>query len=222
MFAGYNFLSPTGNNNASSTTYQANTFGCSAQTVSVNTANGATLPGSNDIPCATVNALMGSNENQCEPANLTNWQNPESNDWPSGNNKPKITNTPTCYYKASTLSGTVRTWDAGCYGSAIATAAGTMQTVAWGDNVGNGSNAVDFREIGKLKLICVFRGIYTPRVNSATTNVEQCVVPGGTVAQNYPAGTIVGVIQGISQPVIGNGTELGNVASDQQRLILVR
>ena len=223
MFSGYNFLSPSGNNNASTTTFQANTFGCTSQLVSVNTTNGATLPGSNDIPCAAVNALMGSNENQCQPANLSNWTNPESTDWPSGTNRPRITDPVTCYYKASVLDATtlIRTWDAGCYASATTLTAGTMQTVAWGDNVYNGSNATDFREIGKLKVLCVFRGISTA-VGAPANHIEQCVAPGGTVLSSYPQGTIVGVLQGLSTPVLGPNTELGTVVSDQQRLILVK
>ena len=221
MFSGYNFLSPSGNNNASSTTFQENTFGCTFQTVSVNTVNGATLPGSNDIPCAAVNALMGSNENQCQPNN--NWNNPESTDWPSGNNKPRINQPTTCYFKASVLDATtgIRFWDSGCYASPTALAPGTMQNVAWGDNVYNGSNATDFREIGKIKVICVFRGTFTAN-GAPPNNVEGCAIPGGTFVSNYPQGTIVAVIQGLSSPVIGPNTELGNIVSDQQRLILVK
>ena len=221
MFSGYNFLSPSGNNNASSTTFQENTFGCTYQTVSVNTANGATLPGSNDIPCAAVNALMGSTENQCQPNN--NWNNPESSDWPSGPNKPRVTQPITCYYRASVYNATtgIRSWDSGCYASPTATQVGTMQNVAWGDNVYNGSNATDFREIGKLKVVCVFRGIYTA-AGAPPNNVEGCQIPGGTIVSNYPQGTLVAVIQGLSSPVIGPNTELGNIVSDQQRLILVR
>ncbi len=222
MFSGYNFLSPSGNNNASSTTFQQNTFGCTAQTVSVNTVNGATLPGSNNIPCAAVNALMGSTDNQCQPNNLSNWTSPESSDWPSGNNKPNVSQPVTCYYRVPVVDGAgVRNWDSGCYASPTATQIGTMQNVAWGDNIYNGSNATDFREIGKLKVACVFRGVSTAQ-GAPANNVEGCQLPGGSLIANYPQGTIVAVIQGLSSPVIGPNTELGNVVSDQQRLILVR
>jgi hypothetical protein len=223
MFSGYNFLSPSGNNNASTTTFQANTFGCSYQTVSVNTVNGATLPGSNDIPCAMVNAMMGSDENQCQPSNVSQWTNPESTDWPSGNNRPRINQPVTCYYRPSVLNTTtgIRNWDAGCYASATATQVGSMQTVAWGDNVYNGSNATDFREIGRLKVVCVFRGI-SAAFGAPANNVEGCQIPGGTLVATYPQGTVVGVIQGLSSPVISPTTELGNIISDQQRLILVK
>jgi hypothetical protein len=223
MFSGYNFLSPSGNNNASTTTMQQNTFGCTSQLVSVSTTNGATLPGNNDIPCAMVNALMGSNENQCQPNNLANWTNPESTDWPSGNNRPRITDPISCYYKASVLDATtgIRTWDAGCYPSVASMVPGTLQNVAWGDNIYNGSNATDFREIGKLKVVCVFRGISTAH-GAPANSIEICSVPGGTVARDYPQGTLVAVIQGLSSPTIGPNTELGNVVSDQQRLVLVK
>lgn len=209
MFTAYNFTSPTGNNNASGTTYQANISGCSTQTVAVSTTNGATLPGSNDIPCLTVNAIMGSNANQCGNGPT----NGNSTPWPWSAN---INQAVTCYYAPLTTAIA----DAGCYSSSqtVTNNLGVMENVAWGDNVGNGSNATTYRLIGKIKVVCVFRGV----VGIAGVTNEVCPVGNGTLPANYPRGTIVGVIQGLSMPVINGSTQLGNVTSDQQRLILVR
>lgn len=215
MYAGYNFTNPTGHGaNASGELLQANTWGCSNQTVSVTAGTGVTLPGNNDIPCRIVNALMGSDDNTCEQSSNGNPWEPTGNAWPVGNNNPRIAYPPSCHWKAPV--GTV--WDAGCYPpSSPSGPAGVMQIVAWGDNIYNGSNAVDFRELGKIKVLCVFRGI-----SLAAGYTERCSPAGGVPLQNYPKGTIVGVIIGITSPVIGPNTELGNVVSDQQRLILVR
>jgi hypothetical protein len=184
--------------------------------VSVTVSSGTTLPGSNDIGCLSVNALMGSDDNTCESTGGT-WTPSAGNDWPTGNNNPRVTKPPTCHYKAPTA---LSVWDAGCYPTATATEPGRLETIAWGDNVYNGSNAVDFREIGKLKVLCVFRGISAPY--GAVGHTERCSPAGGAPLVNYPKGTVIGVIQGLSSPAIGPTTELGNVASDQQRLILVK
>jgi Flp pilus assembly protein TadG len=223
MYAAYNFLTPSGNNNASTTGYQSNIFGCSTQTVTVSTTNGATLPGSNDIPCATVNALMGSTANQCQPNNASNWTPGVNgnNGWPN-NSQPSVTQTVTCYYAAPT--GTpANQWKADCYNATPTTSLtlGSMQNVAWGDGTLPGSNQTVFRMIGKLKVLCVFRGISAAQ-GAPSGNAETCSTGGATAPASYPQGTIVGVIQGLSAPVISPGTSLGNSKGDQQRLLLVR
>jgi len=227
MFSAFNFLSPTGQNNASGTTYQANHYGCSMSLVSVGTANTSTLPGANDIPCLGVNAMMGSNSNQCEPNNGT-WT--PLTQWPVANNNPQVNQAVTCRYATPTRTPTDTIWDARCYASTTAVAAGTpgvMQNVAWGDNVGNGSNQTSFRVIGKIKVLCVFRGTSSAYgVQKGYTmparHSEVCSTGAGNPPKDYPQGTIVGVIQGPSSPDLGPGTVLGNIKGDAQRLILVQ
>ncbi|MDF1501867.1 pilus assembly protein TadG-related protein [Roseisolibacter sp. H3M3-2] len=205
---GYNFSGNAGNQS-----YQSNIYGCDPTQVSVTADQGTTLPGNSDYECWTVRALMGSTANTCNNAG-----------WTTAIGTQNVT----CHYKATTSVGggpaTVTTSDAGCYASTGATAPGVTQRVSWGDMIGTGSNAVDHRVVGTVKLICVFRGLSTAAGESGQgTKVEHCS-PGGAVAQisNLPRGTLVVAIEGLSSLAINETTELGNVISTNQRLILVR
>jgi hypothetical protein len=198
-FAAYSF---TGN--AGGTGYRGSINTC--QNVSTTVDDGTTLPGNNDLECHTILGLTVSSASNC------------NGNWPVGDNGG--TN-PTCTYRAAV--GTQ--WDAGCYENATATTAGRRLRVAWGDNIGNGSNAVNYRVVGEFVLLCAFRGVAWSQQGQnlvATGQTETCQTGQTIPPSNYPRGTIVGIIQGLSTPELNPGMELGNEKGDQQRLILVR
>ena len=85
-YSAYNFTDPDGHNTASAKEYQSNILGCSPEVLSVNYGTGKTLPGNADIPCFTVNALMGSPDDKCEPKR--GWTDPQGSQWPSGSGLP--------------------------------------------------------------------------------------------------------------------------------------
>jgi hypothetical protein len=187
---------------AGGTEFQNGVITCSTSYFNIGQAVDAhTLPGNNDIECLTVNAMMGSTENQCKPIPA----------WPTGN-KPNVTRPVTCYFKTTTAP-----YDAGCYSTAARTTQGILKQVSWGDSVTTGAQETVFRMIGKLKIYCVFR------MEVAAGVTEVCNTDVATVSvRNFPQGTIVGVIQGLGRPPLEGASELGNIPSDQQKLILVR
>jgi hypothetical protein len=196
QFSGYSF---TGN--AGGPGYRNSIPSC--QNVSTTVDDGTTLPGNNDIECYSIVGLMG-NSGNC------------SGNWPVG---AVPASGATCDLRPA--SGLL--WDAGCYtGSGASAALGRTIRVAWGDNIGAGSNAVNYRVVGEFVLLCAFRGAAfddkgVPNGNTETCNTGQVPAPA-----NYPRGTLVGIIQGLSTPELNPGTQLGNEIGDQQRLILVR
>jgi hypothetical protein len=105
-------------------------------------------------------------------------------------------------------------WDAGCYTET--NTLGRSLRVAWGDNIGNGSNAVNYRVVGEFVIVCAFRGA----VSFGET--ETCDTGQVPAPANYPRGTLVGILQGLSTPELNPAMELGNEKGDLQRLILVR
>jgi hypothetical protein len=187
---------------ASGTTFQDNIINCTTDYFSVGSqVTAATLPGSNPIECYTINALMGSVANTC---NI-------SQGWPVANNRPSVTEPVTCHFRTTTAP-----YDAGCYTSTAFTTQGILKQVTWGDSVTTGSNETVFRMVGKLKIYCIFRMPVAPG------RTEVCNTDLGTVTpSNYPQGTVIGVIQGPGHPPIEGATQLGNIKSDQQRLVLV-
>jgi Flp pilus assembly protein TadG len=191
---------------AGGTEFQSGVITCSTQYFNVGMAVDAhTLPGNNDIECLTVNALMGSVENTCK-------FDATKSSWPLKANEPKVTQPVTCHFRPVSAP-----YDAGCYTSTAYTTQGILKQVSWGDSVTTGSQETKFRMIGKLKIYCVFRLPAGSGVN------EVCNTDMGTVTpSNYPRGTVVGVIQGLGRPPLEGASELGNIPSDQQKLILVR
>jgi Flp pilus assembly protein TadG len=186
-YAAYSF---TGN--AGGPQYRTSIPDC--RNVSTTVDGGTTLPGGNDLECHTIQGLMGASGN-C------------NGQWPRGEVPASGA---TCVLRAPT--GTA--WDAGCY-----TAAGTLGRtlrVAWGDNIGNGSNAVNYRVVGEFVLLCAFRGA------ASLGETETCATGQVPAPANYPRGTLVGIIQGLSSPELNPALELGNEKGDLQRLILVR
>jgi Flp pilus assembly protein TadG len=180
--------------NAGGTGYVNSIPSCS--NVSVTVDNGTTLPGNNDLECRTVLGLMDSNGSNCNggyPNNLT-----------TGNRA-------SCFLRPRSGS----TWDAGCYADQAFTTLG-------GDDAGGvGRQHRQRLERGRLprgrQLPAVVRVPQRPGDRHRVVQHGQSPAPAG-----YPKGTLVGVIQGLSNPTIAPGVELGNQASDQQRLILVR
>jgi Flp pilus assembly protein TadG len=197
-YVAYNISGP-----ASGTAFQDGIINCSTQYFAVgNQVEAATLPGSNPIECYTINALMGSVDNTCSL----------SKDWPTKAGEPKVTRPVTCHFRATTAP-----YDAGCFSSGEFATQGIMKQVTWGDSVTTGSNETRFRMIGKLKIYCIFR------LPAGTGKTEVCNTDNPAVRPtNYPQGTIVAVIQGPGRPPLEGATQLGNITSDQQKLILVR
>ena len=91
---------------------------------------------------------------------------------------------------------------------------GVELPVSWGDFVGEGSNRVQFRVVGKFRLLCYYRGVAG----------ETCPTPDAATPDygSYPEGTIIGVAPGITTSEIDDDTVLGSIISDVQRLLLVR
>jgi Flp pilus assembly protein TadG len=196
QFSGYSF---TGN--AGGPGYRNSIPSC--QNVSTTVDDGTTLPGNNDIECFTIVGLMGNGGN-C------------AGSWPTGAVSAAGA---TCVLRPA--DGT--TWDAGCYTSTGNPAPlGRTVRVAWGDNIGAGSNAVNYRVVGEFLLLCAFRGAAFDDKGNPTGHIETCNSGQLPAPANYPRGTIVGVLQGLSTPELNPGTQLGNDVGDQQRLILVR
>jgi Flp pilus assembly protein TadG len=191
MYTAFNFMD--NNNNASGTTYQASISTCGSATATLGTNNTAMLPGSNDIQCLTVQAIMGSRANNC-------------------NNMPGNVQDPvTC---------TFATNDARCVPPTTGQIRSDTLTVAWVDQVSGNSNGSNFRMLGKIKLTCMFLG-GTGQSSSNGINTAETCASSSPQASGYPRATMIGTIMGISNPAISPTTTLGNVTSDQQRLILV-
>jgi hypothetical protein len=82
----------------------------------------------------------------------------------------------------------------------------------WGEILGTGSNAVDFRYVGEFTMTCWYRN-----------STDSCPVQKpGAPAAGYPRGTIVGFVNKLKPRFITPEDILGNVLSNNQRLILVK
>jgi hypothetical protein len=195
MYTAFNFTAAT--NSASPNLYQSNINSCANVTVTLGTNNTAMLPGSNDIQCLTVQAIMGSRQNQC-----TNMP---------GNVQDPVT----CTFNSPT--------DARCVppaSSGTGVQSDTL-TVAWVDQISGNSNGSNFRMLGKIKLTCMFRGNPGASSGNDVNPLETCSASSPQTS-GYPRATIIGTLMSLSAPRISPTTVLGNSKSDQQRLILVR
>jgi Flp pilus assembly protein TadG len=206
--------------NSGQTAYQSGHWSCNNTVVSVASSGGTTLATAGaDVGCWSVRAMMGNPANNCNTSNWDYLTDPGPN--------PQ-----TCFYKGVTnngLTGTAKitTYDAGCYPSATETSAGVMLRVTWSDQTGTGSNALSYRVIGRLKLVCLFRGASgagsigaSGTANTGVTN-ETCQ-SGSSTVRNLPIGTIVAQVQGISSDAMTPSTVLGTTPGDVQKLVLVR
>jgi hypothetical protein len=103
--------------------------------------------------------------------------------------------------------------DAGCYVGTSQTPGKTVNSV-WGEDLGNGSNAMDFRYVGEFVLVCFYKGVAN----------EVCPASATTPAINiaYPKGTIVGFIQVLKDRYITPDDILSNNISNVQRIVLVK
>lgn len=108
--------------------------------------------------------------------------------------------------------------DAGCYSGADATSPGVTIHVGWGDLTGVGSDMLDFRVVGKVKLLCYY--MEPPNGNQAPPS---CPTPEpGHPQTGYPEGTLVLEIETIASNLITPETVLGTTTSMSQRLLLVK
>jgi Flp pilus assembly protein TadG len=103
--------------------------------------------------------------------------------------------------------------DAGCYQGSALTPGLTVNSV-WGEDLGNGSNSMDFRYVGEFVLVCYYKGVAN----------EICPASATTPAINtaYPKGTIVGFLKVLKSRYITPDDILGNKLSNVQRIILVK
>jgi Flp pilus assembly protein TadG len=203
------------NGNNGQNEYQASFWTCGSAVLTVGSTGGTTLStsGSDRAECWTVRALTGSSSNQCNNAAFLTGSGP---------------NAATCVYRGVSTTGVggaaVNTYDAGCYPTAAAASAGLSPGVivraTWADVVGTGANALKFREIGRFRIVCVFREAASAAPGSGTTT-EQCQ-SGTKTYTNLPIGTIVGQVQGITAATLSPGVTLGTTTGDVQRLILVQ
>jgi hypothetical protein len=168
-YAAYSF---TGN--AGGPQYRTSIPDC--RNVSTTVDGGTTLPGGNDLECHTIQGLMGASGN-CNGGG-----------WPRG---ATSANGAVCVLKPAT--GTPVVWDAGCY--TATNTLGRALRVAWGDNIGNGSNAVNYRVVGEFVLLCAFRGSFQSFGETETCDTGQVPAPA-----QLPRGTLVGILQGLSTP----------------------
>lgn len=235
LWYGYNYV---GNAGGTSYQYQIGNCGPGGTPVTVGTGanEGTTLPGQNDLECYTIRALQRNNGNTCGNGNGANSYSYLSDYGCSGtqNCPPEQT----CAFRP--LPNPVTEVDAGCYPPAQYMTGNTVGTipvnavpgvdvwVVWGDGTGNGSNLTSYRQVGRFRVLCIFRtyikGSSTNPRESALPGSppERCAVPNGLTYENLPAGTLVGIVGQIRQATLGPGVELGNTVSMEQRLILVR
>lgn len=193
--------------NVGNASYQSQIFGCDETKVSVTADQGRMLPGGANYECWTVHALMGNTGNSCSQPSWID---------------EIPTHEVTCHYKARRTVLVLTHHDAGCYPSAGSSSPGISRRVAWGDLYGQGSGAVDNRVVGRVRLLCVFRGLGAGTGGSSTT-VETCSPGGGLLPiSNLPIGTMVVTLEGLAPEALGADTELGNTVGTSQRLILVR
>ena len=200
---GYNFAGNSGNNS-----FQSQIYGCDPTRISVNADQGATLPGNAPYECWMVRALMGSTGNSCsQPSWIDELPTEEVS----------------CHYRAASSVLGFTGYDAGCYAANGSTSPGISRQVSWGDvGPGSGSNTVSHRVIGRVRILCVFRGLGVGAGGSATS-VETCA-PGGAILpiSNLPIGTMVVSLDGLTNDTIDGETQLGTTTSTSQRLMLVR
>jgi Flp pilus assembly protein TadG len=243
QWLGYNYQG-NGSPPAGNAPYQYQVGNCGLTgtpvAVSIGSNGGTTLPSAGaDYECWTVSAAMGSNLNSCNNANYLS-------DYSCSGGTNGCPPERTCVFRPignPVTSSTII--DAGCYAPSYLSLSGPANnpqvnvniptnapvgvniSVAWGDATGTGSNLTSYRQVGTFRLLCVFRtfsqGSGAPRTSVfAQSPQERCVVPGGSTYTNLPAGTLVGIITGLSDQTIGAGTVLGNTTSFAQRLILVQ
>jgi Flp pilus assembly protein TadG len=106
----------------------------------------------------------------------------------------------------------MRAGNAGCFASDTSTVPGVVINSVWGEILGTGSNAVDFRYVGEFTMTCWYRN-----------STDSCPVQKpGAPATGYPRGTIVGFVNKLKPRFITPEDILGNVLSNNQRLILVK
>lgn len=193
--------------NAGIGSYQQQIYDCDRTRVSVDVDEGTTLPGGANYECWTVRALMGQAGVGCSHAG---WFN------------DVVTHEKSCHYRAPTTAPMLTVYDAGCYETAGGTAPGITRRVAWGDMTGHGSNTVNHRVVGRVEILCVFRGLGAG-AGGSPRSVETCT-PGGAMVpiSNLPIGTLVVSLEGLTVEAISGDTQLGGTIGTSQRLMLVR
>ncbi len=108
--------------------------------------------------------------------------------------------------------------DARCFADAAHTSLGCSFTVVWGIENGtgpngwNGSSAITFMSMGRFVLLCYFQ------TAGQTCPDARVSAPQGP----YPIGTIIGIVQGLRPIIIERSTTMGNIITDQQKLLLVQ
>jgi hypothetical protein len=182
--------------------------GCRQYEVGTSAADGNTLPGQADQYADWSSQVIWSNDRSRREATETG----------AG----------VCYKRITAGAG----GDAGCYADAAAAAAGTPGVtihVAWADLVGVGSNMLDFRVVGKVKLMCYFdaapggAGGGPPGGGGAPGPVCPAGPPGApSPMTGYPEGTIVIEVETLASNLITPETVLGSTVSFAQRLLLVK
>jgi Flp pilus assembly protein TadG len=108
--------------------------------------------------------------------------------------------------------------DARCYADAARTRLGCPFTIVWGIENGtgpdgwNGSSAITFKSMGQFVLLCYFK-----------TATQSCPDSRVSAPQGqYPVGTIIGIVQGLRPIIIERSTTMGNIVTDEQKLLLVQ
>jgi Flp pilus assembly protein TadG len=225
QWMGYAFNGSAGAN------YQGDVGGCT-QNAAVGANSGTTLPGNNYIECWTVHAIIGGSQQTCNNANYLT-------DYTCNNGNNGCPSFRTCVYRPESGSTAYAdcynpaTYPPTCTGSncSVSIPAGVPSGVdiyvVWGDGTGTGSSLTSYRQVGQFRLYCMFRNFANKVSGSANTPYpttvvhETCTIPGGSVYQDLPVGTIVGVLGTVGAPKLGSGVTVGNTPSLGQRLILV-
>jgi Flp pilus assembly protein TadG len=125
-----------------------------------------------------------------------------SNAGPSGG--PGSGGSGLCYQASAT--------NAGCFDPAATASLGVVIHTAWGDITGVGSDMLDFRVVGKSRLLCYYQ---------STSSVCPAPEPG-TPNTGYPEGTIVLEVETLGSNIIDPETLLSSTVSLAQRLLLVK
>jgi Flp pilus assembly protein TadG len=215
------------------TTYQWELGNCgsSATTVTIAGATGTSVAtAGGNVECWTVLGLQQNNGNTCTGGgpNAYNWLNQYGCSGGSTNGCPSIQ---TCQFKPVDIASTADL-DAGCYPAGATTFTdgnrGVEVYTAWGDGTGNGANFTSIRQVGRFRVMCMFRNYMggsntAPRTSAHPLSPnETCTVPNGSTYRNLPAGTIVGVIGAVGAPTVDANTVYGNTAALEQKLMLVQ
>ncbi len=203
QWEGYNFAGNAGNQ-----AFQSQIYGCDPTRIAVNADQGATLPGNAPYECWMVRALMGSTGNSCsQPSWIDELPTREVS----------------CHFRAPSSVLGLTGYNAGCYATASSASPGISRQVSWGDiGPGTGANTVNHRVIGRVRILCVFRGLGVG-AGGSDTSVETCA-PGGSIVpiSNLPIGTMVVSLDGLTNDAIDADTQLGTTIGTSQRLMLVR